>query len=184
MNRCVGSPATLYKPTDPPVSCTRHLSTTHRGSRAAQRVPDARHTGATERLAINLSSRRVRRANELMQGVRNGQPIEVLLGIEFERGLHDATTRSANPIVLNDLKPLFRKAFPIKRTKIPQAGHPDQGPEIVPDYSVANGLDIIAANKFPSGVQDLPAAGQLQARRAREDPGPHPRTRSMRSRMW
>ena len=110
------------------------------------------------RLAINLSSRRVRRAKELMDGVRNGQPIEVLLGIEFERGLHDATTRPVGPVVLNDLKPTFRQAFPIKRTKIPKAGHPDDAPEIVPDFSVVNGLDVIAAAEtFPAGVPGLPA---------------------------
>ncbi|WP_027155705.1 hypothetical protein [Mesorhizobium sp. WSM2561] len=110
------------------------------------------------RLAINLSSRRVRRAKELMDGVRNGQPIEVLLGIEFERGLHDATTRPVSPVVLNDLKPAFRQAFPIKRTKIPKAGHPGDAPEIVPDFSVVNGLDVIAAAEtFPAGVPGLPA---------------------------
>ena len=113
--------------------------------------------GDPGRLAVNLSSRRVRRARELMEGVRNGQPLEVLLGIEFERGLHDATTRPVNPIVLNDLKPAFRQAFPIKRTRIPKAGHPDDAPEIVPDFSVVNGLDVVsAAETFPVGVAGLP----------------------------
>jgi hypothetical protein len=91
------------------------------------------------RLAVNLSSRRVRRAKELMDGVRNGQPIEVLLGIEFERGMHDATTRATNPVVLNDLKPVFRQAFPIKRTRIPKAGHPGDAPTIVPDFRWSTG---------------------------------------------
>jgi hypothetical protein len=109
-------------------------------------------------LAVNLGSRRVRRAKELMDGVRKGQPIEVLLGIEFERGLHEATTRPTGAVVLNDLKPAFRQAFPIRRTRIPRAGHPDDGPEIVPDYSCVNGLDIIAApDSFPAGVAGLPA---------------------------
>jgi hypothetical protein len=109
------------------------------------------------RLAVNLSSRRVRRAKELMDGVRNGQPLEVLLGIEFERGMHDATTRATNPIVLNDLKPTFRAAFPIKRTRIPKEGHPDDAPTIVPDFSVVNGLAVIAAaDTFPVDVPGLP----------------------------
>ena len=153
-----GEPGDLYKPADP-AGFVHAPSLNHATAAAVLRNGYLTHATPDQpkRLAINLSSRRVRRANELMQGVRNGQPLEVLLGIEFERALHDATTRSANPIVLNDLKPFFRKAFPVKRTKIPPAGHPDQGPEIVPDYSVANGLDIIAANNFPSGVQDLPA---------------------------
>jgi len=125
------------------------------------------------RLAVNLSSRRVRRAKELMDGVRNGQPIEVLLGIEFERGMHDATTRTVNPVVLNDLKPTFRAAFPITRTRIPKEGHPDDAPTIVPDFSVVNGLRIIAtAETFPDGVPNLPAlstdkANELKAIRDR-----------------
>lgn len=111
--------------------------------------------------AVNLDSRRVRRAQELMEGVRNGQPLEVLLGIEFERGLHEATTRSVGPVVLNDLKPVFRKAFPIQRTRIPSADHPEDGPQIVPDYSCVNGLSIIAASdSFPAGVTGLPSLTQ------------------------
>lgn len=109
------------------------------------------------RLAVDLSSRRVRRAQELMDGVRNGQPLEVLLGVECERAMHDATTRASGPVVLNDLKPALRQAFPIKRTRIPRAGHPDEAPTIVTDFSVVNGLSIIAAaDTFPDGVAGLP----------------------------
>lgn len=117
-----------------------------------------------DRLAVNLSSRRVRRAKELMDGIRNGQPVEVLLGIEFERGLHEATTRASNSIILNDLKPAFRQAFPIRRTRIPRAGHPGDAPEIVADFSVVNGLDIIAApDTFPTGVPGLPVLSAPKA---------------------
>ena len=111
-----------------------------------------------EPMAVDLASRRVRLAQHLMEGVRNGQPLEVLIGIEFERAMHEATTRTTNPIVLNDLKPAFRAAFPVMRTRIPKAGHPDDVPEIVPDFSVANGLAIAsAADTFPTGVAGLPA---------------------------
>jgi predicted nucleic acid-binding Zn-ribbon protein len=40
-------------------------------------------------LAIDLSSRRVRLALGLLDGVRAGQPLGALLGYRFERGLHD-----------------------------------------------------------------------------------------------
>jgi hypothetical protein len=114
-----------------------------------------------ERLAVNLSSRRVRRARELMEGVSHGQSLEVLLGIEFERGLHDATTRHATPVVLNHLKPVFRLAFPIQRTRIPATG--DDEPKIVPDYTVANGLAIAATpDAFPAGTAGLPALDSAQ----------------------
>lgn len=111
-----------------------------------------------DRLAVDLSSRRVRRAKELLDGVRNNQPLEVLTGVEFERALHDATTRLVDPVVLNDLKPIFRAAFPILRTRMPPAGSADGEPEIVPDYAVVNGLAIAATpDSFPAGVADLPA---------------------------
>lgn len=118
-----------------------------------------------DRLAVNLSSRRVRRAEELMDGVRNGQPLEVLLGIEFERGMHDATTRPTNPVVLNDLKPALRQAFPVKRTRIPRTGHPEDEPVVAPDFSVVNGLDLIAAGDgFPTGVTGLPALSEARSK--------------------
>jgi len=41
-------------------------------------------------LAVNLVSRRVRVADWLAAGVRNGQTLGALLGYRFERGLHDA----------------------------------------------------------------------------------------------
>ena len=41
-------------------------------------------------LAVNLSSRRVRLARTLLDGVREGQPLGVLLGYRFERALHEA----------------------------------------------------------------------------------------------
>lgn len=40
-------------------------------------------------LAVDLSSRRVRLAEQLIDGVRNGQPLAALLGYRFERGLHE-----------------------------------------------------------------------------------------------
>lgn len=40
-------------------------------------------------LAIDLSSERVRIADSLLDGVRQGQPLAALLGYRFERGLHE-----------------------------------------------------------------------------------------------
>ena len=85
----------------------------------------------------------MRRARYLIDGVRNGQSLEVLLGVQFERGLHDWTTRSPNPVILDQLKPSFRSAFPIKRTKVPQANDAADGASTVSeDHTVTNGLTI------------------------------------------
>lgn len=143
-------------------------SLNHAISGAVLRSGYLSHASAAEPgpLAVNLSSRRVRRSAELLEGLRHGQPLEVLLGIEFERFLHDATTRKASPVILNQLKPAFRAAFPIQRMKTPPAGHPDEKPELRPDYSVVNGLSIAAsADGFPDGVAGL---GPLDSDQKRE----------------
>lgn len=116
-----------------------------------------------EKLSVNLSSERVRRARYLIEGVRNGQTLEVLLGYLFERGLHDWTTRPVNPIILDQLKPLFRKAFPIKRTKVPRKGFESEPAETIEDFSVVNGLDLARTTAaFPYGVSNLPSLSNDQ----------------------
>jgi hypothetical protein len=53
------------------------------------------HLGATDApqadspFAINLTSRRVREADRLLEGIRQGQKLGALLGYRFERSLHD-----------------------------------------------------------------------------------------------
>lgn len=62
-------------------------------------------------LAIDVSSRRMRVALELVEGVRNGQSLAALLGYRFERGMHDAggldvfiqPLRDRFPVVANAL---------------------------------------------------------------------------------
>jgi hypothetical protein len=116
-----------------------------------------------EKLSVNLSSERVRRARYLIEGVRNGQTLEVLLGYLFERGLHDWTTRPVSPIILDQLKPLFRKAFPIKRTKVPRKGFDSEPAEVIEDFSVVNGLDLAQTKAaFPYGISNMPSLSNDQ----------------------
>jgi hypothetical protein len=61
------------------------------------------------RLAINLSSARVRLAMGLIAGMRNGQSLGALLGFQFERGLHERYNR----VELDLLIQPFRKRFPL-----------------------------------------------------------------------
>lgn len=113
-----------------------------------------------EKLAVNLSSERVRRAKYLIDGVRNGQSLEALLGYLFERGLHDWTTHPVKPIILDQLKPDFRKAFPIKTTKVPREGIAGESTEVVDDFSVVNGLDLARSTAgFPYGIEVLKSLG-------------------------
>ncbi|MDT0167191.1 hypothetical protein Q9R32_16685 [Actinotalea sp. AC32] len=55
--------------------------------------------------AVDLQSARVRHAEAMVQGVRQGQPVAALLGYQFERALHDAR--------LDVLVAPFRAAYPL-----------------------------------------------------------------------
>ncbi len=58
-----------------------------------------------EAFAMRLTSKRVRIARSILEGIRNGQPLGALLGYRFERGLHDC----GKDVLIAQ----FRKAYPI-----------------------------------------------------------------------
>ena len=135
-----------------------------------------------EPFAINLSSERVRRAQFILEGMRNGQPIEALLGYQFERGLHDRSSASAAsgvalPLELNQFILPYRDAFPFAAVDLTQAG--SAAPlETVPANSVVNGLRLSeaalsAANGYGLGAlltaAELPDAAQGAAILAERD---------------
>lgn len=135
-----------------------------------------------ELFSVNLSSERVRRAEFVLEGMRNGQPIEALLGYQFERGLHDRTSASAArhdvPVLeLNEFILPFRQAFPFEAREVVQAGTGDPA-EPMPAYNVVNGLRLndaalSAGNAFGlSGVlapAEQPGAEQGAAILAEQD---------------
>ncbi len=94
--------------------------------------------------AVNLSSERVRRALFLYEGVQNNQSLETLLGYQFERALHDITTRNPENN-LNQYILALRDKFPVEHASIPQRGTEAQ--EAAPVNAVVNGLKIINAAK-------------------------------------
>ncbi len=62
------------------------------------------------RMAVNLSSRRVRGALAILDGVHAGHDLGSLLGYRLERELHEAYARER--VTLDDLIAGFRRAFP------------------------------------------------------------------------
>jgi hypothetical protein len=120
-----------------------------------------------EMFSINLSSERVRRGQFILEGMRNGQPIEALLGYQFERKLHDLTTASEArgdvPVLeFNQFIQPYREAFPFEAREVAQTGT-GAAVEAVPAYSVINGLkltqaSLTAANAF--GLDKVLPAGQ------------------------
>ncbi|MGI9069300.1 MAG: hypothetical protein ACR2HX_23230 [Pyrinomonadaceae bacterium] len=135
-----------------------------------------------EMFSVNLSSERVRKAQFILEGMRNGQPIEALLGYQFERNLHERTSESVkrkdfSVLELNQFILPYRQAFPFESKELVQAG---TGPstETVPPYSVVNGLrlreaTLLAANGFGLASilspAELPNAGQGAAILAEQD---------------
>lgn len=121
-------------------------------------------------LAVNLSSGRVQRAIALLEGIQKGQSLETLLGVQFERALHDWSTRAVNPVILNQLKPLLRAHFPIQRTHVPQANDAANGAEIREDYTVVNGLTLAkTTDPFPWGIAELSSLSTAQQNALRNE---------------
>jgi hypothetical protein len=86
-------------------------------------------------LAIDLSSKRVRTALWLLDGVRQGQSLGALLGYRFEQALHDATP-------LAQYIEAFRLHYPLvppDRVTPPAAPGPS---EALPLPNVVNGLSL------------------------------------------
>jgi hypothetical protein len=112
-----------------------------------------------EMFSVNLSSERVRRAEFILEGMRNGQPIEALLGYQFERGLHDRTSESANKgdatvLELNQFILSYRQEFPFESREVAQSGSVG-AVETVPANSVVNGLRLAQAALSPANGYGL-----------------------------
>jgi len=126
-------------------------SISHAGAAALLRNAYLTHANPdqAEMFSVNLSSERVRGAEFVLEGMRNGQPIEALLGYQFERRLHDRTSESAArgdiPVLeFNQFILPYRQAFPFESREVPQAGT-GAATETIPPYSVVNGLRLIEA---------------------------------------
>ncbi len=103
-------------------------------------------------MAVNLSSERVRRALFILQGIRNGQPLEALLGYQFERGLHDRASADNSLKKLNLYIYNFRDAYPFRQHKVRQQGA-DETTEAIPANNVVNGVKLAEATlAFPFGA--------------------------------
>jgi hypothetical protein len=98
--------------------------------------------------AVNLSSERIRRATFVLDGLRNGQSLEVLLGFQFERGLHDRGSANDDLKRLNEYIYNFRDTFTIKQHLVKQQGVLNTTTETIITKNVVNGLTL-AETKDP-----------------------------------
>jgi hypothetical protein len=105
-------------------------------------------------LSLDVSSDRVRKALQLLSGVRQGQSLNALLGYVFEQGLHDRS--------LDQFAQPFRDRFPVIANKLTPSSEPS---ESVAASNVVDGVALRAAfdnNAFPVGGNwgpGMPAPG-------------------------
>ena len=111
-----------------------------------------------EKMAVNLSSQRVRTALSFLEGVNNGQELGALLGYQFERGLSE---RYGDP-VLNTFIPRFRKRFPQVADKITQDDTGEQietreARNVFDGYALLHAVFIQDPPlTYPYGINELP----------------------------
>lgn len=102
------------------------------------------------RMAVNLSSERVRRALAVLESIRTGGSLAAILGREFEEGLYRATP--TNAISFSQQVEHFRKAFPFSTEKA-LLGQLADAPTPSPEQAarqVVNGL-LLAQVGPPTG---------------------------------
>jgi hypothetical protein len=103
--------------------------------------------------AVNLSSRRVRAAVALTQGVRSGQPIGALLGYQLERGLHE----DHPGVELDTFIGVLRDRFPLLSGRLSEIT-PGTPTEVVEARNVVDGLALLeatAGQAYPFGIAGL-----------------------------
>jgi len=126
------------KPREGNVSSDGYIHTPSRGQSAAAAVLHnayLTHNGDpnVNPFRINLSSERVRRAQQIIEGVRQGQPLGAMLGYLFERDLHEHQ--------LDQYIDDFRSAFPIVADKETESSQ-DQTVEALAARNVVDGLSL------------------------------------------
>ena len=102
-------------------------------------------------MAVNLTSKRVRMALKLMQGIHNGQETGALLGYQFERGLHENYLKQN--IELDQFIYDLRRKFPL----VPDAdGQSDINKnEEQSTMNVVNGMKMLEAVRNTIGEKAL-----------------------------
>jgi hypothetical protein len=110
--------------------------------------PDASGDNA---FAVDLSSARIRSALELVEGIRNGQPLGALLGYSFERQLHES------PLGLDRFILSIRALAPLVAGKLTDRAEapPQQAREAVSAANVVDGVGLLALR---TGGTDICAA--------------------------
>ena len=114
-------------------------------------------------MAVNLSSDRVRQAQTILEGMRNGQTLSALLGYRFERGLHDDHGLAE---VDKFIYPL-RQVFPLVANQLKSTADNTADITLLEARNVVDGVQLVnrlrtAGNAtYPFGIPIGTAPGQV-----------------------
>ncbi|MEV4441375.1 hypothetical protein AB0K09_20590 [Streptomyces sp. NPDC049577] len=124
-------------------------------------------------LAVNLTSRRMREARSVIEGIRGGQSVGAMLGYRFERGLHDGYELAETDRFITAL----RQVFPLVAGKLPGTQPPPgTAIEVVEARNVIDGLALVRHvtrlipglpvdhRDYPFGLTGLPEATEPEAK--------------------
>ena len=114
--------------------------------------------GAVTPFSIDLSSARVRQAAELLDGIRQRQPLGALLGYQLERGLHE---RHPGQDLDQYIAPL-RERFPLVADKL-TATATGESAESVAARNVVDGLALVRAEQKAFDPATLPGISAAEA---------------------
>jgi len=130
-------------------------SINHAATAAVLRNAHVAHEG---QMSVNLTSRRVRTALAVLEGMRGGQSLGALLGYQFERHLHDN-----GPLTVRALVYPLRLEYPLVANQIQSTATTD-GPaqESIAAMNVVDGRKLLqhvessGANTYPFDNPRLP----------------------------
>jgi len=136
---------------------------------AAATLKNAYRVNATpanpDTMAVNLSSDRVRQAQTILEGMRNGQTMAALLGYRFERGLHDDYGLAE---VDKFIYPL-RQVFPLVANQLKSTADNSADVTLLEARNVIDGVQLVNRLRtpgnatYPFGIPIGAAPGQVPA---------------------
>lgn len=112
---------------------------------------------APDLLAVDLTSERVRLAQQILEGIRNGQSLGALLGYRLERALHDEPDLFLDRLIYD-----LRRAFPLAgnrnlKTKVAVRKITSvEARNVVDGAAFVDHIDETGATTYPYGLSDLP----------------------------
>lgn len=136
------------------------------GYKSRQFAPDPQDP-AGNRLAINLSSARVREALHMLEGIRGGASLAALLGQHFEQGLTQTAGQVSGQSYAFFIR-YFRSRFP-QAAAISPANESQLVRDVAPEQAARQVVDGLALLRtamtvpYPYGISELPADAGLAA---------------------